>query len=71
MGHRWMIDVLDDLRTYAVKNDLHRLAEHIGQTVQVALEEAGPVKEGAPVGLYVNGAGPRRLPDRRGTRPGA
>lgn len=71
MGHKWMIDVLDDLRIYAVKNDLPRLAEQIGQTVQVALEEAGPVKEGAPIGLYGNGAGSRGLPDRRGTRPRA
>lgn len=71
MGHKWMIDVLDDLRSYATQNDLNRLAEQIGQTMQVAFEEAGPVKKGAPIGVYANGTGPRALPDRRGTRTGA
>lgn len=71
MGHKWMIDVLDDLQSYAVNNDLHRLAEQLEEAARLARVDAGTLKEGAPLGQYTHGTGSRGVSDRRGTCPRA
>ncbi len=39
MPHDWIIEVLDDLRTYARENRLEKLATEIGELRLVALTE--------------------------------
>ena len=50
------MDVLSDMRSYARRNDLHRLSEHLTETLRVAAAELGdsPVvvrREGGADGL--------------------
>ncbi|MFN4157744.1 MAG: hypothetical protein ACK4GO_04995 [Gemmobacter sp.] len=46
MRHDWIFDVLNDLRSYAIRNDLPALAEQAERTLRVARAEiaslAGP-----------------------------
>lgn len=39
MRHDWVFDVLTDLRSYALRNGLPRLAEQADQTLRTAHEE--------------------------------
>lgn len=39
MSHDWVFDVLDDLHSYAVANDLPALAAKIEELVQIAAAE--------------------------------
>ncbi|PZR00474.1 MAG: hypothetical protein DI533_07855 [Cereibacter sphaeroides] len=39
MGHDWIFDVLNDLRQYAQKNGLSKLAAQVEIALQVAEEE--------------------------------
>ena len=39
MSHDWILDVLADLRAYALKNDLGALADELGCARQVATDE--------------------------------
>lgn len=41
MGHDWVFDVLDDLKSYAVANGLHRLAAKTDEVIKIAAEEIG------------------------------
>lgn len=66
MGHKWIIDVLDDLAAFAQQNDLPVLAEKLQETTAVALAETTVASEGAPVAACVNGVGSRRLPRQSG-----
>jgi len=39
MGHKWIIDVLADLKSFATQNDLILLADKLEQATQVASAE--------------------------------
>lgn len=39
MSQEWMIDVLQDLRNFAVKNDFVELAEQLDDTIHIAVTE--------------------------------
>ena len=41
MGHRWMIDVLADLETFADRNGLPVLAQKLAETASIAAAEIG------------------------------
>lgn len=41
----WILDVLADLKTFAVSNDLPLLAEHLDDTALVAMAEIASVEE--------------------------
>jgi hypothetical protein len=41
MAHEWIFDVLNDLRSYAEKNDLPGLALQVAATLRVAQSEIG------------------------------
>jgi len=47
MRSDWILDVLADLRAFAVSNNLPRLAEQLDDTAHVALAEMSELKEGA------------------------
>jgi len=47
MGHKWIIDVLADLKSFATQNDLILLADKLEQATQVASAEITAVVEGA------------------------
>ncbi len=66
MGHKWIIDVLDDLTAFARQNDLQALAEKLEDTTQVALTEISDRAEGTPSVAYGNGTRSRRLSGQSG-----
>lgn len=49
MSHDWMIDVLQDLRSFAQQNGFHDLAEQLDDTIHVAVTdmttERGPLTQ--------------------------
>ena len=45
MRSDWILDVLADLRTFALSNDLPALAEQLDDTAIVALTEIAALKE--------------------------
>ena len=47
MGHKWIIDVLADLRSFAQANDLALLADQLDQATKVAAAEVASTVEGA------------------------
>lgn len=51
MGHDWIIDVLTDLKTFAVANDLDALAAKLDDTQLVAEAEIGARGKGIDRGL--------------------
>jgi hypothetical protein len=65
LGHKWIVDVLTDLRTYAYMNDLHDLAQELDACARAALGEIGKASAGPLVGVVDDGAGDREL-SRRG-----
>jgi hypothetical protein len=63
-GHRWIIDVLTDLRTFAEQNEMPLLAAQLGETAQLALVEMAQIPdkvEGAPLAVLGDSAGTRNL----------
>jgi hypothetical protein len=44
MSQEWMIDVLTDLRAFALKNGLMALAEQLDDTILVAAAELAPLE---------------------------
>lgn len=48
MGNTWIIDVLADLRSFAIQNDLPNLADQLDEAMVVAREEVGVEEERAP-----------------------
>lgn len=57
MGHDWVFDVLKDLRTYALANDLKALAEKVEEALRTAELEIGKPPQGGG-----NRAGTKGLP---------
>lgn len=45
MHSDWILDVLADLRTYALSRDLPLLAEHLDDTALIALAEIAAIQE--------------------------
>ncbi|MCI5109337.1 MAG: hypothetical protein MRY75_02190 [Marivita sp.] len=56
MGHDWIIDVLTDLKTFAVANDLDALAAKLDDTQLVAEAEIGARAKEMGRGLLGTGA---------------
>jgi hypothetical protein len=48
MGHKWIIDVLADLKSFAQQNELILLADKLEQATNVATAEIASMVEGAP-----------------------
>lgn len=48
MGHKWIIDVIADLRTFADQNDLPLLSHQLEVASNVAKAEIATVLEGVP-----------------------
>ncbi len=61
MGHKWIVDVLADLRTYAYMNNLHVLAQELDACARVALGETGREAGGVPIGVKDDAAGASEL----------
>jgi hypothetical protein len=61
LGHKWIVDVLTDLRTYAYMNNLHVLAQELDACARVALGETGKDPGGAPIGVMDDAGGDREL----------
>ena len=54
MGHKWIIDVLADLKSFAQANDLALLADQLEQTANVALAEITSKSAGVPLAAVCN-----------------
>ena len=54
MGHKWIIDVLADLQSFAQANDLDLLAQQLEQTAEVALAELASNSAGVPLSAVCN-----------------
>ena len=52
MGHTWILDVLADLKSYAERNDLPRLADQLDDAAVVASAEIASDRWRAPVAVY-------------------
>jgi hypothetical protein len=65
VGHKWIVDVLTDLRTYAYMNDLHVLAQELDACARVALGEIGKGSGGPFVGVVEDATGACELSERR------
>jgi flagellar biosynthesis/type III secretory pathway chaperone len=57
MRSDWILDVLTDLRAFALSNDLPVLAEQLDDTAIVALNELTSAKEKAAYGTHGDTAG--------------
>jgi hypothetical protein len=57
LGHKWIVDVLTDLRTYAYMNNLHVLAQELDACARTALGETGKQSGGHLIGVVEDGAG--------------
>lgn len=61
MGHKWIVDVLTDLRTYAYMNNLHVLAQELDACARIALAEIVKEPGGTPIGVIDDAVGNREL----------
>jgi hypothetical protein len=61
LGHKWIVDVLTDLRTYAYMNNLHVLAQELDACARVALGETVKEPGGTPIGVIDDAAGDREF----------
>ena len=61
MRHNWIIDVLDDLRTFAARNDLSDLAQQLDKAAAVARDSETTEVSRAAVGAHAHGIRPRRF----------
>jgi hypothetical protein len=66
MAHEWIIDVLLDLRTFAVKNDMNALAAQLDDTKLMAAIEIASKTEGPAVDTVCKNIGLRTSPDALG-----
>lgn len=66
MGHKWIIDVLDDLAAFAQQNDLPALAEKLQDTMHLALTEITDRTEGTPGTAQLHGTRSRRVSGQSG-----
>lgn len=64
MGHKWIIDVLTDLRSFAENNDLNLLADQLAQTTIVASVEIADVSERASIVMCSDGDQVRSTTER-------
>ena len=65
MSQEWMIDVLQDLRNFAAKNELADLAEQLDDTIHIAVAEL-TVKAASGVVTEQNGEPNGSVPGTRG-----
>jgi len=68
VGHDWIIDVLTDLKTFAVANDLDALAAKLDDTQLVAEAEIGARGKGIDRGLLGTSAATGRRDRTIGVR---
>ncbi len=68
MGHRWIVDVLTDLRTYAYMNNLHVLAQELDACARVALDETAISPDMPAAGGVEDGIGTRDVSGTGGSR---
>lgn len=61
MSHNWILDVLADLRSFALRNDLTALAEQLDDTTLVAATEIASKEGKAQAALNGNAASDRKL----------
>lgn len=62
MSQDWMIDVLVDLRDFAQKNDLDKLASQLDGTIHIAAAEL--ILHARPKGAHNRNANPTRISNR-------
>jgi hypothetical protein len=67
MGHKWIIDVLEDLGAFARQNDLPLLADHLADSVRIAMAESALMVEETPVRGFADGVGSGRISGSSGT----
>ncbi|RYG92763.1 hypothetical protein EU803_01250 [Loktanella sp. IMCC34160] len=67
MGNEWIIDVLEDLKTFARMNGLDTLASQLDDTAEVARIEIESTMTGAPLSVVGDGTKFGRLPAQTGT----
>lgn len=46
MKHDWMIDVLADLRTYALNHNMSNLSEHLEDSIMIAASDMTASEQG-------------------------
>lgn len=61
MGHTWIIDVLDDLATFARQNNMPVLTEKLRDTTLAAIAEMNETSGEAPIRATANGTGSRGI----------
>ncbi|WP_420857518.1 hypothetical protein [Marivivens marinus] len=71
MGNEWIIDVLEDLKTFARMNGLDTLADQLDETTEVARTEIETTTMGAPLKVVGDGNRFGRFPAQLGTGRGA
>lgn len=54
--HHWIIDVLADLQGFARQNDMPTLAQHLDQTLALAMQELARVGGADPCDTGAEGA---------------
>jgi hypothetical protein len=62
MSQDWMIDVLVDLRDFAQKNDLDKLASQLDGTIHIAATEL--IAHARTKGAHDRNVSPTRISDR-------
>lgn len=68
MGHDWIIDVLTDLKTFAIANDLDALAAKLDDTQLVARAEIVSHGKGMGRGLFEESTSTGRCDRKIGVR---
>jgi hypothetical protein len=48
MAHEWILEVLNDMRSYSQKNGLPALAAQLDEVLRVATSEIGPAESNPP-----------------------
>lgn len=71
MSNTWILDVLADLKSFAVRNDLTALAEQLDDTTLVAATEIASKEGGAPKARKADVAGTGNLHRRIGSSENA
>ena len=66
MVHKWVLDVLADLQSFAKSNDLTVLAAHLEEAGQIAATEIYSQADGVSQNRYGDAAANRSHPPGRG-----
>jgi hypothetical protein len=66
MKSEWILDVLADLRIFAMSNQLPLLAEHLDDTALIAMAEIANLEERSGRRTYENAGQTRSHPRRNG-----